>query len=274
MKLWISCAALLGLTACHPADVNVKSIRERLEEGKLIEYTEPGAMRENCRKDRPAWDSIPLNRQTREQVVLGRIISTVISGKLACYKVGSEVRMIERKNESFTAGQAIVTRIAIIKLDALKAGHLKGQYWASAASVEREKVFIKENLKPDAGIVTIVDLNYIPDSAADEMALRRKEAANKPDPSKGLEQTTKGKPTSDRECNTSLTIKNIDRLGNGFLAIEIIGSSCAREGDLVELNEIQDDGTHKAIPVRVVERHFHVKKYTTTLILEPLGGRP
>jgi hypothetical protein len=263
MKLWISCAALLGLTACHPADVNVKSVRERLEEGKLIEYTEPGAMRENCRKDRPAWDSIPLNRQTRQQVVLGHIISTVISGKLACYKVGSEVRMIERKNETLTAGRAIVTRIAIVKLEALNSNHLKGQYWASAASVERERVFIKENLKPDAGIVTIVDLTYIPNSAADEMALRQKETASKPEP-----------PRTDRECNTSLTVKNIDRMHSGLLAVEIVGSSCVREGDLTELNEIQDNGNHKSIPVRVVGRHFHEEKYTTTLILEPLGGRP
>lgn len=389
MKFWLSLMALLTLSACHPADVNVKSARERLDEGEIIEYTEPGAMRENCRTDRPAWDNIRLTEQNRKQVVLGKTISVLSPGRLACYKVGSEVRMVEMRNEKFEGGRAIVTRIAVVKLEKLQARHLKGQVWATNASVEREKTFFAEKLKPDNGIVTITDLQYIAQSAADEKALHEQE--KKPEQPGGMEQTEKDgdklpsdctgqwrditidpayqedllknrlgswyqlgykncftqgqevniktsfdrntppiaklkifkikrlskhqiqrehfvtaqefnfeklkakiagekardntdfitimdvatdKPVDSRECNPSLTVQNVDKTSGGLLTVEIVGAACARDGDVIELDMIQENGGHKAIPARVVGRHFNKEKYTTTLLLEPLGDLP
>jgi hypothetical protein len=54
MKLWLPAMAVaLLLTACNPADQKVKSVRERLEAGEVVEFTEAGYRRPSCREGQP-----------------------------------------------------------------------------------------------------------------------------------------------------------------------------------------------------------------------------
>ncbi len=189
MKQWMVLGFTLAMAACHPADVNVRSLKERLESGEIIEYTQPGSQRETCPKDRPVWSNIDLPKETREGLVLGKFVSVLGAGKYVCYQVGNEVRLTQGRSHRLVAGRAVVQRIALIKADNLQPKHLKGKAWAAEDTFNKEKaLLIQRRLKPrDQGVIYILDLAYIGGSAADEKSLFEKERER--EKSDGFQQT-------------------------------------------------------------------------------------
>lgn len=181
---WLCVVSTLGLTACQPADVNVRSIRERLEAGEVIEYTVPGSIREICNKNKSDWTSIRVPREIREGIVLGKFVSVLGAGRYVCYRVGSVIDLDPSNESALPAGRAIVRRVALIRADRLEKYHLKGRAWASDETFQREKNYLlTQRLKAkDQGIAHIVDLAYIPGTAVDEKTLvdRENKGGNEP----------------------------------------------------------------------------------------------
>lgn len=173
MIRWVYVGIFLGLVSCSPADVNSRSVRERLEAGEIIEYSNPGEMRETCPRQRPPWNRLSLTPEMRQGLVLGTIESIPGAGKQTCFQVGSEITLVQKGSENLRAGRAIVMRISLMRADLLDKSNLKGKAWASEEVFMRQRsTLIEHKLKPsDSGIIHILDLQYVKGSAEDEKSL-------------------------------------------------------------------------------------------------------
>lgn len=175
MKRWVHLGVFLGLVSCRPADVNTRTVRERLEAGEVVEYSSPGAMRETCPRHRPPWNRLSLTPEMRQGLVLGNFVSILGAGKQTCFQVGTEITLNQKGFENLQAGRAVITRLSLIRVDLLEKSLLKGKAWASDEIFQREKSnLIHHKLKPqDNGIVHILELQYVKGSAEDEKSLEQ-----------------------------------------------------------------------------------------------------
>lgn len=188
MRLWIVVALAMGLSACQPSDVKVKSVRERLEAGETVTFDKPGTKPSNCPTDGPGWSDISLRDDNeRKRVVLATQETLIRGGTMYCAEIGSTVAMTINR---VAAGKGLVRvkQISFVKLERLTPRHVKGQYFASSNDFDYYKGSIR--LFPDNhGVVTVVDVEYLTGSAADEKAIREK--AKQEEASPGYKETKK-----------------------------------------------------------------------------------
>jgi hypothetical protein len=187
MRFCLLIAALI-LAACQPADKKVKSVKERLEAGELVEFTKPGYRPPACNQHLPDWSDIRLRDESeRERIVLKTQRSALNPGKYSCFRIGSIIDLNSPDKHS-GAGKARITKLSIVALDKLQARNLKGSFFSKAQDFSNYKASVK--LYPDhQGLVTIVDFEYIPDSAPDEKDI--KEKIKREGDSDGLVETAK-----------------------------------------------------------------------------------
>lgn len=171
---FLTLAIAIFMAGCSPSDVKVKTVRERLEAGELVEFTKPGYRRPSCPRFAPDWSEVLLNDQSeRERIVLKTQQSSLNPGKDSCYRVGSVVALEVNGSKN---GRARIRKFGVVKLAAMKTNQLKGKFFSKTdESLAYLKKFA-EKLRPShEGYVTIVDLEYLPSSATDEKAIREKE---------------------------------------------------------------------------------------------------
>lgn len=246
MKPWISVVAtLLALTACQPADVKVKTVKERLEAGQLVEFTEPGYRRPSCSDRAPDWSALEVsNQEERERVILKSQASILHPGRHSCYRVGSVVNLkVFREDE--TDGQVQITKLSLIKLDKLHAGHLKGRFFSKSEDFESYKNFLAEKrMRPEFdNIVTIVEFVYITDSASDQVKIWEDE--EKRNSGDGYQETTKdGEKVGTCPGSTWRDIRippefHADVLAGNIKSWYTLGDrSCFEQGQEVEITPI------------------------------------
>ena len=189
MKLKVLAIGLaLFLNACQPSDVKVRSVKERLDAGQLVEFTTPGYRRPSCSSSAPDWTNLSLSDNAeRERIVLKTQGATLNPGRHSCFRVGSIVNLtVEGKSN----GRARIRKLGIIKIASLEARQLKGRFFAKSDDFNRFKNNVLERrMKPEhEGLVTIIEVDYLPGSAADQKLIEDKEQER--NAGDGYEETT------------------------------------------------------------------------------------
>jgi hypothetical protein len=111
------------------------------------------------------------------RIVVRKQNSGLNAGAHSCFRVGSQV-LINSPGDKGNKGGGLarITKLSLVKLDALKKSQLKGKYFASDDAFFAYKDDMKFRLKPDhQGIVTILDFDYVAASATDEKELQQKD---------------------------------------------------------------------------------------------------
>ncbi len=169
-------AALFATAACKPSDVKVKTVKERLDSGQLVEFTKPGYRRPSCPKAAPDWSNLSLSDQAeRERIVLKTQSATLNPGKETCFRVGSVVNLTVDGKPN---GQATIRKLGLIKLGSLQAQQLKGKFFAKTDDFNGFKSNVEsKRMKPvHEGLVTIVEVDYLSGSAADQKTIEDRDA--------------------------------------------------------------------------------------------------
>lgn len=180
MKLGVSAIAalLMLLTACRPADQKVKSVKERLEAGEIVEFTEPGYRRPSCRQQQPDWQDVRVSDENeRMRIVVGKQNSALNPGTHSCFRVGSQIK-INSPGDKGNKGGGLVTlsKLSLVMIDKLEKYHLKGRYFQSSDDFFKYKDNMKMRLRPDHnGIVTVLEFAYVKGTATDEKNLQQKD---------------------------------------------------------------------------------------------------
>ncbi len=267
IRLTLTAAMLLALTACQPSDQKVKTVRERLEAGETVEFTKPGTNTPNC--GAAVWSTIKVaNKPERDRVIVGSQASILNTGYKFCGKIGRAIDMTVFKGDQ-GLGQVVVKKISIVKLDFLRPSLLKGKYFSSDIDFDNYKKSIKlypENL----GIVTIIETQYQNGSAVDEKAVREKE--DEKSKSDGLEETTEdGKDLS--QCSSPWSDLAVadefqDAVLKGSLGswYSIGQKNCIRQGQLVNIKskvgrDEPSKGQLKVIKIRRFRMNFLAAGY-------------
>lgn len=184
----LAIGAALFLTACQPSDVKVKSVKERLDAGQLVEFTKPGYRRPSCSQAAPDWTNLSLSDNAeRERIVLKAQGATLNPGRHSCFRVGGIVNLaVEGKSN----GRARIRKLGIIKIANLESRQLKGKFFAKSDDFNRFKNNVLEKrMKPEhEGLVTIIEVDYLPGSAADQKLIEDKEREK--NSGDGFEETT------------------------------------------------------------------------------------
>lgn len=187
--------AALALGACHPNDVNTKTVKERLDKGEIVEFTEPGSKLPSC-KTSPDWTDIRMQNSERERIVLGKQQSYIAPGNRACYRIGSNVLLDGRKP---AAGSVKIISLALARIDKVRADDLKGRMWNSKEEFNGYISGVKSRMGGnETGYVYIVSFVYLGGTAADEKVIKEKDTG--PD----YKETVADGETIDR-CNSEWT---------------------------------------------------------------------
>lgn len=274
LRVLVTATALL-LTACQPADQKVKSVKERLEAGEVVEFTKPGYRRPSCSSRQPDWTDVRLSDEAeRERIITKAQASSLNPGKHSCFRVGSVIDLNSPQKNS-NAGKVRITKISIVQLDKLTSRNLKGTYFAKADDFGRYKDAAKFRLKPEhEGIVTIVDFQYIADSAPDEKLI--KEKVKREAEGDGLSQTMNDGDFIS-SCNAPWTeLLAADAFHEPLLSGKLrsfyrIGDlNCLKQGQIVELKAKRGDpskGMMKILKIKkfrmahLSEKYFEMGEY-------------
>ncbi|HMN68888.1 MAG TPA: hypothetical protein PKC28_10155 [Bdellovibrionales bacterium] len=177
MRLWLILGISLTLAACQPADRNTKSVYQRLMAGELVEFDEPGYRRPACSGSKPDWTDIRVSADPeRARIVTRNQKSYMNAGDYSCYRVGGQVA-ISVNGKTQDLGMVRIKKLGLIKLEKLEKRHLKGQYFASSEDFYAYKDAMKFRLDKDPsykGIVTLLEIDYVPGTATDEKTLNEK----------------------------------------------------------------------------------------------------
>lgn len=169
MRLWLATFVALALSACQPGDQKVKTVKERLEAGELVEFTKPGWRTKACSDRSADWVDLRITQNNaRENIVLGKIKSGLNPGMYNCFRIGSVVRV----GTGSTAAAVVITKLGWVHIDKLRNTSMKGEVYASSTEFEFFRNLIKSRMRADQlGIVTYVEFTYINGSAADQKAI-------------------------------------------------------------------------------------------------------
>ncbi|MGE0528001.1 MAG: hypothetical protein AB7P49_13120, partial [Bdellovibrionales bacterium] len=106
----------LGLSACQPNDVHTQSVKERLDSGKVVEFTEPGYRRPSCSEWKPDWEELRIaNEGERQRIVIRTQESALNPGRHSCFRVGSAVILDPRDGTRQEPGSVRITKLALVK---------------------------------------------------------------------------------------------------------------------------------------------------------------
>ena len=100
MVKWLALSFGLALCACQPNDQRVKTARQLMDEGQVLEMTQSGWRHSGCQKgNKPNFQLLVNDEQERARVVLGTQGTIISLGLYNCYQVGSRTG-IERFGEN------------------------------------------------------------------------------------------------------------------------------------------------------------------------------
>jgi hypothetical protein len=258
--------AVLFLSACRPADVHVSSVRERLEAGEVVTFDKPGYRRPSCKPDAQDWTDIRLKEEDaeRQRIVYGSQRSATNPGRHSCFRVGSDIVLNSRDHRDGNGARGRIQALRLVKLEFLKSSHLKGKYFAtqSAFSSYRSEIHLSDK---DAGIVTIVDIDYVGGTAVDEKDIREK--MKQDEDGDGFKQTEKdGDYLNYRACDQTWNVFASEKfhaaLKKGMLKSwpSFGENSCYKQGSVVTLS------TGKDAPAAAMVKITRVKRFKTDFL--------
>lgn len=167
MKRLFVLASAFALLACQPSDVKTKSVRQVLESGGKVDFTENGFRYSGCRG--ADWtDYRVTSDDVRRQIVLGDQLSGLNGGMSSCFRVGSTVSITSPAVRGARAGLIHITKISWVKLDSLRS--LRGKVFANSTDFNAYKDSYRAK-SDDYGLVTVLEFTYVPGSAADEKTI-------------------------------------------------------------------------------------------------------
>lgn len=198
-------ALAIAVGACTPADPNIRTVRERLEAGEVVEFSEMGYRRPSCSPKKPDWTEYGTNEKSRQRIVLRQENFLLQPGRHSCFRIGSELAITTSRNGGVKA-RAIITKLALVKLDKMTASNLnKSSFYASDDEFAKLKAGMKPRLKPfHNGVVTVAYLHYIRGSAPDEDEIRTADAAERA--GDGYSETTADGQTLSLNCTPWSTV--------------------------------------------------------------------
>lgn len=258
MTYWILVAAIgAALVGCQPSDQRPQTVRERVLAGEFVEFTKPGYTL--C--GRNAWTDMQVgDLDERERVILGKQGSFINPGHSACYRVGDTINLAVFGRDKTGGGRVRIDRVALVRLDKLKAKNLKGRFFSTDDSVRSYGEKLNSRMKPEyEGIVTVVDFTYVGGTAADEAEVRAGDVGD------GYEEAPEGKSLS--QCRTgwndlSLPAEWIEdaragRLKSGYQFGE---RNCFTQGQTANLKSGFGDKATVVAKVRIVKlKKFRVR---------------
>ncbi len=259
MRLWLIVVALI-FAGCQPADNKAKSVKDRLDAGELVEFTKPGYRRPSCSEKAPDWKNLNgLQETDRELIITNQMKAVLNGGKYSCFRVGSAIDL-STSSKNPNAGQAIVVKLGIRKLDKLESKDLGGGIYSQNSVLFALKDKVRAKLSErDQGFVTIVHLQYIPNSAPDEKSIREKVAREAQ--TDGLVETQKdGDSISNCENNkwTDLVAPealHTDLISGKLRTMYQFGErNCFAQGALVEIKAKRGDPPKGQVRVVRIKR--------------------
>jgi len=259
MNLWvIAVAAVLTLTACQPSDVKVKTVRERLEAGQVVEFTKPGYRRPDCPSRAPDWTDLLVSNEIRQRIVLKSQATLPGLGKKPCYRVGSVVN-IKVAGNSAGLGQVRIVKLSLVKAESLRQNAFNDRFIGKAKVEEfaRLKEDLQKALKPEhEGLIHIVEYQYLNGSAADQKAIEEKAQAT------DLYQETSengqrvGSCPADKSWNDIVAPQEFHPLilGGQIKSWYRLGdSACLNQGQEVDVKASSAAGTPSSGQVRITK---------------------
>lgn len=192
MTKWLAVLAALGLTACQPNDTRVKTVKELLDEGRVLEFTEPGFRHNGCKKKPNALVQVG-DDDERVRVVVGKQNAVLAPGIYNCQTVGARVGLGRYNSKTRQVvrqqGDVVVTKISWARVDRVNKSMMKGKYFQSSEQFynyldnqKRRLEVMKQNY------VTLIEFDYVSGSAVDEKTLVEQE--NKATEGDGFSETT------------------------------------------------------------------------------------
>lgn len=170
MTKWLTVLAVLGLSACQPNDQKVKTVKQRLDEGEVIEMNEIGFRHGGCSDKTPNFKLRVLDPKERSRVVVGKQGSIISAGIYNCYRIGSRVGIEIKRAEQ--PGQIVVTKITWARLEKVTKSRMSGKFFASSENYydyyNSAKSFGEKIGEP---YVSIIDFKYVKGTAVDEASL-------------------------------------------------------------------------------------------------------
>jgi hypothetical protein len=186
--------------ACQPSDQKAKTVKQRLDAGETVVFSEPGYRRPSCSQRSPDWSNVALNDEDeRGRIVLSKQNSFLSPGPRTCYRVGSTIDLGVYGRDIKGGGRVRITRLSLVRMDKLDKRSLKGAFFSSNDAFNRYRDALKPRMRPEYGdIITIVDFVYLSGSAVDESDIRQKDQDK--NTGDGYEETTNAGDTLS-SCN-------------------------------------------------------------------------
>jgi hypothetical protein len=230
----IAVVAILGLTTgCKPNDVHVKTVKERVDEGEIVWFSEPGTKLPICRNS-DDWTGVRSTpRDEIERVVLGKQRTMAGPGHRACYKIGSKVMILDGKPAN---GFIVVQAIGIARLDKLKQSHLKGRYFDARSEFDGFKNRLASRMGGNqAGYIHLLNIAYVGGSSVNEKAIKDNDKLD------GYEETTEDGEGLGCTAWTTMEVAQdfIPAILDGKLKsyYKLGSSNCIAQGATIELKE-------------------------------------
>jgi hypothetical protein len=233
MNIIFALVAALAIVGCKPNDTHVKTVKERVDAGEVVWFSEPGTKLPNCRVG-PDWPGIRNTpKEEVERIVLGKQRTVAAPGNRNCYRIGSKIMVIDGKP---SAGIVVVQALGIARLDLLRQGDLKGRYFDARSEFDGFTNKLASRMGGNKnGYIYLVNVAYVGGTAVNEKAIKD---ADKLD---GYEETTKDGDSLG--CNAWTTMEVAMDFLNPILDGKLksyykLGSSnCIAQGATIELKE-------------------------------------
>lgn len=250
MKAWLLGLVGLALVACQPGDPHGKTVKERLDEGEIIEFTQPGFRHNGCKEQMPDWKMRLSNQTERHRVVLGQQGSVLNPGIYSCYRVGSQVD-VEIFKENNVSGRVGISKISWAHIDSVTKGRMKGKYFASSEQYNQYLAGVKSRLQYQGEpYVTILDFDYVRGSALDEKLIAEED--QKGNEGDGFEETLKDGESLSR-CQKDWVDMLVDKTFHPAIFAGALGSwfqlgqrNCFKQGQTVVIKEKLGDSPEVA----------------------------
>ncbi len=191
MRLGFAFATFLIFIGCQPNDQTILTVKERLDRGEIIEFSEWGFRHSGCHEKVPNWNLLMSNPDERIRVVAGDQSTIIHPNVYSCYRVGSRVDLeVRQKNAEGKwvrdwnqTGRARITKITWLRIEKLTRNRLRGKFFSQSTEEYYKYVDrVKQVLKDRSPYIALIDFSYEIGSAVDEKLIREsKEKESKED---------------------------------------------------------------------------------------------
>jgi len=168
MKFYAALIAALGLCACHPNDTHIKTVKDRMDAGEVIEMT--GKMHGGCKNKE--WSELRTVKEEQKRIVIGKQEAFIGPKVYQCYKTGESLPLEINGKTDPENGVVKIQRVFWARGDLLYKSKLNklnvgGKHFDSSEDFNKYMANVKSRSSYD-GYVHILELAYHKGTAAQE----------------------------------------------------------------------------------------------------------